>query len=191
MNVVIVHGCPSSKKEEKDQTYFKHWIPWTRRKLEEKGIKVETPLMPEPWHPDYKRFKEVFDKCDVNENTILVGHSCGSAFLVRWLGDTGKKARKLVMVAPWKKERKEGDSWRQKFYGYDIDPSVKNRVGEIVMFTSDNEDPKGKESLKIFHNALGGKVIDLPNHGHYCEDDMGTDKFPELVEEICRSAKKK
>ncbi len=35
------------------------------------------------------------------------------------------------------------------------------------MFTADDEDPEGKESLKIYHNALGGDVIELKNHGHY------------------------
>ena len=70
------------------RTYDKHWIQWTREALLEKGIKVETPLMPEPWAPNYEAFKKKFETLDVLENTVLVGHSCGCAFLVRWLGES-------------------------------------------------------------------------------------------------------
>ncbi|KKP27340.1 MAG: hypothetical protein UR15_C0035G0009 [Parcubacteria group bacterium GW2011_GWA2_31_28] len=52
------------------------------------------------------------------------------------------------------------------------------------MFTSNDEKDDGKESLKIFHNALGGEIINLQNHGHYCSWNMGTEEFPELLEKI-------
>lgn len=33
----------------------------------------------------------------------------------------------------------------------------------------------------IFHQALGGEIIELKEHGHYILDHMGTEKFPELL----------
>ena len=36
--------------------------------------------MPEPWKPDYEKFKKEFGKYKVSKNTILIGHSCGCAF---------------------------------------------------------------------------------------------------------------
>lgn len=187
-NIIIIHGCPSDKKRAMDpetRTYDKHWIPWIRNELERKGIKVETPLMPAPWAPDYEKFKAEFEKCEVTENTILVGHSCGCAFLVRWLGETKKKVLKLILVAPWKIPD-EDDEFRKSFYTYPIDETIKSRVGEIIMFTADDEGADGKESLKIFHEALGGEVIELKNHGHYTMGDMGTSEFPELLETIIK-----
>jgi predicted alpha/beta hydrolase family esterase len=139
--------------------------------------------MQEPWHPAYEKFRLEFEKCQVTENTILIGYSYGSAFLVRWLGETKQKIRKLIMVAPWKKS-KENDRYRDEFYGYSIDPGIKERVKETVMFTADHEYEDGKESLMIFHKHLGGKIIELKGRGHYTKDDMGTEEFPELLEEI-------
>lgn len=55
---------------------------------------------------------------------------------------------------------------------------------EIVMFTADDEEENGKKSLKIFHDALGGKIIELQSRGHYVLDDMGTEEFPELLSSI-------
>lgn len=168
---------------ESTRTYDKHWMPWLKRNLVTAGLPTEAPLMPEPWQPNYQKFKAEFEKHTINENTILIGHSCGSAFLVRWLGETKKKVQKLVLVAPWKIPDEE-DGARKLFYTYPIDESIKSRVGEILMFTADNEENDGKESLKMFHKALGGEVTELQGRGHYTLGDMGTEEFPELLEKL-------
>ena len=185
-NCIIIHGCPSDAEKAMNpetRTYDKHWIPWLKRNLVAAGIETETPLMPDPWEPNYQKFKAEFEKYEVSENTILVGHSCGSAFLVRWLGETKRKIFKLILVAPWKIPDKD-DEFRKEFYTYSIDESIKSRVIEIVMFTADDEEGEGKESLKFFNQALGGAVIELKGHGHYTLGDIGTEEFPELLEKI-------
>jgi predicted alpha/beta hydrolase family esterase len=183
--VIIIHGCPDKEEERspESRTYDKHWISWLKKELISQDIETETPLMPEPWAPDYEKFREEFEKYKVTENTILIGHSCGCAFLVRWLGDTKKKISKLILVAPWKIPD-ENDEARIKFYTYPIDETIKERVREIIMFTADNEEDDGKKSLQIFHDALGGKIIELKGRGHYTFSSMGTTEFPELLEII-------
>lgn len=166
-----------------NRTAHKHWIPWIKQQLITRGIPTETPLMPDSWAPDYEKFKSVFERYTVNDDTILVGHSCGCAFLVRWLGDTKRAISTLILVAPWKIPD-DTDPIRRAFYAYDIDASIRSRVGNIILFTSDNEEEGGKESLRLFHHALGGNVIELPAHGHYTMDDMGTEEFPELLTAI-------
>jgi len=163
-------------------TFDKHWIPWIAKSLNAQGILTTVPLMPEPWKPNYEEYKKEFEKQEVNENTILIGHSCGSAFLVRWLGDSKQKVAKLILVAPWKIAGEK--SLKKAFYEYLIDETIKSRVGKIVMFTADNEEDVGKESLKIFHSALGGKIVNLKSRGHYTMEDMKTEEFPELLNEV-------
>ncbi len=187
-NCIIIHGCPGTKEETFSPATRKfngHWMPWTKRTLIAAGIPTETPLMPAPWAPVYEHFRSAFEKYPVDENTILVGHSCGCAFLVRWLGETKRKIAKLILVAPWKVS-KPGDEGRDAFYHYAIDPTIKERVGEIVMFTADNESDAGKESLQEYHNALGGTIIELKDRGHYIYDHMGTEEFPELVRVVMK-----
>ena len=53
-----------------------------------------------------------------------------------------------------------------------IDETIKEMVNEIIIFTADDDDPNEKESLRIFHKSLRGKIIDLKNHGHYRLCDM-------------------
>ncbi len=183
---IIIHGCPSDAEKVMNpltRTYDKHWIPWTKQQLISKGIKIETPLMPEPLEPNYDKFKKEFEKYNVNKNAILIGHSCGCAFLVRWLGETKQRVNKLILVAPWKIPDKN-DKFRKEFYIYSIDKTIKDRVNKIVMFTADDEEEDGKKSLKIYNESLGGKIIELKGHGHYTLEDMKTEEFPELIKEI-------
>jgi len=141
--------------------------------------------MPEPWEPSYDAFKTEFAKHLVDEESILVGHSCGTTFLTRWLRETKQKVAKLILVAPWCIADKD-DAARKEFYEQPIDESIKNRVGEIIIFTSDDEREDGKKSTKIFHDKLGGDVVELKGHGHYTMGDMGTTEFPELLEVILK-----
>ena len=192
VDCIILHGCPSDEEKAMDserRTYDKHWIPWLKNKLKENKIEVSTPLMPKTWSADYESWRDEFDKLQINEETILIGHSCGAAFLVRYLGDTKKKVKKLILVAPWKIPD-ENNEIEKKFYNYAINDSVKSQVGEIVIFTSDDEEEDGKKSAKIFHEALDGKIIELKNHGHFTLGDMGTEEFPELFYEFLKGKTK-
>lgn len=187
LNCIIIHGCPLSKEiamNPKTRTFDKHWMPWVKRELISRGIKTETPLMPNPWRPIYEDFKKEFEKYEVNENTILIGNSCGCSFLVRWLGESKQKIKKLILVAPWKIPQKVVNGADIDFYAYPIDETIKSRIDEITMFTSNNEAEDGKKGLIMYHDKLGGKIINLKNHGHYLFKHMGTEEFPELLEEV-------
>lgn len=174
---IIVHGCPSTSL---DASYNQHWIPWTKNTLEQHGIKTHTPMMPSPWEPSYEKFKKEFEKNKIDSNTILIGHSCGCAFLIRWLGDSNHKIEKLILVAPWK-INDEGDVFREHFYSFEINPEIKKRVKKIIYFTANNEEDAGKKSLKMYHDILGGEIVTIPNYGHFTLNEMKTEKFPELI----------
>jgi len=185
-NVLILHGCPfyaEMAMDPQSRTYDKHWLPWLRDRLVSGGLKAVMPLMPSPWQPDYEKFKIEIEKNSVTPETVLVGHSCGCAFFVRWLGETKRQVGKLILVAPWKIPDRSNLA-SVAFYSYDIDRTIKDRVGEVVIFTSDNEERDGKLSVRLFHDSLGGRIIELPGRGHYTQGDMGTVEFPELLREI-------
>ncbi len=182
-NCVIIHGCPSDVEKAMNpetRTHDKHWIPWIKENLIKAGIETRVPLMPDPWNPEYEKFKSAFEENQINKQTILIGHSCGCAFLVRWLGESKQEISKLILVAPWKIPDAD-DPRRKAFYLYPIDPTIKSRVKKIILFTSDDEEDDGKESVKLFHDALDGEIIELKGRGHYTMGDMGTEIFPELL----------
>lgn len=185
-NCIIVHGCEYDEQNSvklAQRTAENHWTVWVREELIARGIPAQTPLLPESWAPEYDTFTAEFEKYEITEHTVLVGHSCSCAFLVRWLGETKRRIAKLILVAPWKVF--DGtDAGRVSFYSYDIDPTIVDRVGEIIMFTADNESDDGKRSLQIFHDALGGRIILLDGKGHYRTSQWGKSAFPELIDVI-------
>lgn len=158
-------------------------MPWLKEQLSARGISAQIPEMPAPYAPVYEDWQKTIERLEIGPETVLIGHSCGCAFLVRWLGDSKRKIDKLILVAPWKIARK-GNKEKEAFYDYPVDGGIQSRVNKIAMFTADNEVAWGKESLKIFHDALGGKVIELKGRGHYTQEEMKTDEFPELLEEV-------
>ena len=178
-NCVIIHGSPN---DSLDDEFDKHWMPWIQKELELHGIRTVVPRMPNPSEPSYEAYKREFQKNKIGKNTILIGHSRGCAFLVRWLGETKQNVEKLILVAPYKLV--VGDNkFKKDFSDFEIDESIHDRAEEIIIFTSDDEEKAGKDSVKIYHSALGGKIIELKGRGHYTRVDMGTERFPELLDE--------
>ena len=179
-NVIVIHGCPS---DEKDSEFAGHWMPWLKKELEAKGFDITIPIMPTPWKPEYKKWKEEFEKLSITEHTTLIGHSCGAAFLVKWLSDTGKKVKKLILVGPAKIPDPMGDK-RIQLYDFEIDEKLREHVEQVVIFTSDTELERHRKSAQLYHEKLGGKYHELPKMGHYTLEDMGTAEFPELLKEV-------
>jgi len=184
---VIVHGSPTKDRTRQKSfipQHKSHWLPWIKGKMEDKGIKVFSPEMPTPWAPEYDEWKKIMDKYDVGEDSILIGHSAGGAFMVRWLSETKKKIRKLILVSPGKSghERKKELT---KFYGKGNYGKIKENVGEIVIFTADDDLEYHIPVAHEYESELGGKLFHYgKGYGHFTESGMGKKEFPELLNEV-------
>lgn len=179
--IVVVHGCTD---DEGDDTIMDHWHPWLENELKNRDIIVDRPALPCPWNPSYEEWKKTFEKIGIDEKSIVVAHSCGAAFSVRWLGENNKKIAKLILVAPWIVGSKDYSDGENDLYKFDINKDINNRIGEIIIFTSDNERKAGKESVEIYEKNLKARIIEIKNHGHFIESHMETNEFPELLSEI-------
>jgi predicted alpha/beta hydrolase family esterase len=183
-NCIIIHGGPlTDTPENPPNLHTLYWHPWTKNELSKHSIETHIPAMPNPWNPKYDEYKGHMDSLPVSEDSVLIGHSRGVAFLLRWLGDTKQKVQKLIMVAP-NLRTESGDDELQSFYDFNLDTSIKELVAERVVFTSENDDLENMESAKLLADILDCKVINLPEHGHFITEEMGGNEFPELIAEI-------
>jgi len=188
MNCIIVHGSNSTEKSSKKSPpeNERHWKPWLKKELEKRGINVSNELYPKDWIPDYGKWKKVFEKNKIDENTILIGHSAGGGFLVRWLDETKKRVKKLILVSP-EKSGKARNPARARLYGEKTIKNISNLVSEgILIFTSNNDLPSHIVAAKEYEKELPAKVIFLKNHGHFTLGDMGTEEFPELIDAVIK-----
>jgi len=185
-NVIVVHGSPSEDRtREKDYVLDskKSWIGWIKKELEKKGVSCFCPQMPLPWNPKYSEWKKEFEKISIDENSVLVGHSAGGGFLVRWLGEEKKKVRKLILVSPGK----VGKSDRLKaFYGNKFYQEVKELVKEkIVIYTSKDDLDYHIISAKEYAEEFKGSLVEFGNgYGHFTSKTLVGKEFSELLNEI-------
>src|SRR5262249_46975692 len=136
---IIVHGMPSKEEYLKEGTAAKNWwFPWLVDELKKSGIDAHAPEMPEPYAPDYEKWRAVFEQFPINEDTILVGHSAGGGFLARWLSENKVKVGKVALVAPWIDPT---HAWAPKMFNdLQIDPEVASRTqGMFDLYSTDDE----------------------------------------------------
>ena len=183
---LILHGKPSKEEyfdPESPSPSNGHWLPWIQRQLLLKGILSQTPELPEPYEPSYEKWRDVFERFEVNNNTILIGHSCGAGFLVRWLSENNVNVGKVALVAPWLDPTKELNTG---FFNFDIDSDLVSRTdGLTAMYSTD--DPI--EGIHTTTDLLKEKLKDarfqeFSNKGHFCFCDMHTKEFPELLSAV-------
>lgn len=181
---IILHGRPG-----KDNEYFvdaypsasnSHWIPWLQNQLLIAGHDAQTPEMFNAFQPDYSIWQHEFERHLVGEPPILVGHSAGGGFLVRWLSehpDVGVK--KLALVAPW---LDPDDDLGNDFFDFTIDDAIAERTEELHIFSSSDDDTDITTSVETLITHFPTAIHHQYNNmGHFCLENMRTDTFPDLL----------
>lgn len=186
---IILHGMPS--KEEyynvaiEDSPSNSHWIPWLQHELCMRDIIAQTPEMPRPYKPDYDIWKNEFERLVPDNNTLLVGHSCGGGFIIRWLSENPQNmVAKVVLVAPWLDiEKKAGQMFD---FSINQDIAVQSTKGVNSLYST-NDGPELKSSLEYLRqNTKDFRYHEFINYGHFTLSAMKTRQFPELLQ-ICLS----
>jgi predicted alpha/beta hydrolase family esterase len=187
-NAIILHGKPG-KKEYYDpkvpSASNNHWFPWLQKQLLVHGIVAYTPEVPNSWKPHYPTWKEEFERFEITPETVLVGHSCGGGFLVRWLSENKSiKAGKVVLVAPWFDPDREDTT---DFFEFTMDPNLTDRTESITIFNSDGDEESVQKTVKTIRESIKDiNYREFHNYGHFCRKDLKTEEFPEVLEEVLK-----
>ena len=181
---IIIHGMPDKKgyyNPDADAESNCHWLPWIQRQLIIKDILAQTPEMPVPYEPEYQAWKEMFERFQLDEDTILIGHSCGGGFIIRYLSENDIHIGKVVLVAPWIDPDK---TLTNGMFDFTIDPNIVSKTKGITIFESTNDMKSVQDSIEKLKNEIKDiKVVTFKDYGHFCYKNMNTAKFPELLEE--------
>ncbi len=179
----ILHGMPT-REEYKDPNRPAssncHRVPWLQRQLTLNDICTQTPEMPIPYNPEYTAWKKVFEGCPLDEHTILVGHSCGGWFILRYLSEHDIKVGKVILVAPWIDTTHELDTG---MFDFILDNNIIHKTKNIVLFESTDDEYEVQESIQIIKQHLPSITVKtFEDYGHFCIEDLKTEAFPELLE---------
>lgn len=182
-NALIVHG--SLDQEE----YFNNsypspsnswFIPWLQKQLLLKDILTQTPEMPTPYRPEYTEWKKVIEQYPISSSTILIGHSCGAGFLLKWLGESKIKVRKLILVAPWL----DIGNTTNNLLNFELDPKIIELNSNMhVLISEDDYEENVQESTKLIIDTYNKITVHrFTNRGHFT--GLENTEIPELLQ-IC------
>lgn len=186
-NAIILHGGPS-KKEYYDpkapSMSNAHWLPWLQAQLLKHDIPAATPEVPRSFDRNWQVWLKEVERFDIGPETILVGHSTGAGFWIKYLSiNKNLKVDKVILVAPWLDP--DHDKTKDFFDDFEIDPDFPSRTKGVTIFNSDNDQESVQKTVKIVRT----KVKDLAyrefhSYGHFCIGDLKTTEFPELLEAL-------
>ena len=93
MNFFIIHGIYGHPEE--------NWFPWLKKELEKEGHEVTVPKFPTPIGQTLESWIKIIKKYEdkINDDTIMIGHSLGAAFILNYLEQADREIRTAVLVS--------------------------------------------------------------------------------------------
>ncbi|MBP5343534.1 MAG: alpha/beta hydrolase [Alphaproteobacteria bacterium] len=179
-NALILHGT-CDKDEYFDLSYpslsNSHWFPWLQKQFLCHDILCQTPEMPKAYHPNYSDWKETFERVYNKDVKIIIGHSAGAGFMLKWLqNNPDVKLEKLILVAPWLDPDKEYGN----FLDFQMNKAALNNIKKVVLFYSSDDEKEiinSVDQILSFYKNI--KVQSFEDKGHFVYSTIGS-TFSEL-----------
>ena len=175
--VIIVHGYTASPQ--------KNWFPWLKAELGSLGASVYIPEMPESSSPNPDKWQQCLTdlSADIDENTLLIGHSLGCVTVLRFLEQVLAENQKVggyILVSGFDSEQDtlpELASHTQYKLNYD---ALINASDKRISIISSNDEIVSPSSSKRLANSLKTDIFVEDNAGHFL-DREGYTEFPFLL----------
>jgi len=184
MNIVFCNGVmPPEMDWETREIYMGGWKYWLQFMSEKQhDIIMQIPMFPHA-HAllmKYDEWEKIMDFQDINENTILIGHSAGGGFVLKYIATHPElKIKQAILVAPWIDASHEQPNG---FYnGFKLNNDIVNQTKDgIDMLISSNDMIDIKNSTdKIEKEIPNIRVHKFENRGHFTDSQL-----PEILDII-------
>ncbi len=176
-NVFIIHGSYGHPNE--------NWFPWLRSELEKLDCKVFTPKFPTPDNQSIKSWLKTFEdyKKHMDENSIVIGHSLGPAFLMSIIEKLDKPIKAAFFVSGFLKLKNNleiNKSFTDRNFNW---KKIRNNCKGFYVFHSDNDPHIPLNKAQKLAKNLGVDLIIVKGAGHFNEK-TGYTRFDLLLEKI-------
>lgn len=179
MNFFIIHGVYANPEA--------NWFPWLKKELEAQGYEVIVPKFPTPLDQSLESWFRVISQYEnkISEETILIGHSLGAAFILTYLERTNKKIKAAILAAGFHKLLgSQYDEINKTFVDKQFDwEKIKQSCGKFFVFASNNDSYIPLEIGQDLAKNLNAELNIVSNGGHL-NKEAGYDDFPLLLKTI-------
>ena len=197
INVIIIHGAYGHPEE--------NWFGWLKRELQKIEVACYVPALPTPenqnpssWieafnlHFSWKAAKSLRDggynlnqSCGsfIHAHTVMIGHSLGAAFILRWLEKHDVDLFASILVGAFLGEVgfKQFDSINQPFFetpfSWEI---IRKRSRQFFCYHGENDPYVSRNNFDFIAEHLDARKIILANAGHM-NTASGYSQFPQLL----------
>lgn len=165
MNVIIVHGAFGYPTE--------NWFDWLRRELEFENIPCLVPTMPTPIDQSLATWLSAFSlqsKHAITGKTILIGHSLGTTFLLRWLEQNPTMVNSVFLVGGFieKIGKPTFDILNHSFISEKFNWSLLRKSGnQFVSYYGNNDPYVTRVAFNDIAKNLCARKIIVANAGHF------------------------
>ncbi len=179
---VIVHGSYGYPE--------RNWFPWLKEEIEKLGHRAIVPRFPTPEGQNFENWKQIFlaQAGQLDDATILIGHSVGAGFILSLLDDlsTNDRIRAAFLVAGFTGTLglPDYDEINATFVGRSFNwQGIKQHCQDFFVING-SDDPyvpleKGRQiadSLSVTHELIAG--------GGHLNQDAGFTTFPLLLDKV-------
>jgi len=177
MKAFIIHGTYGNSDE--------NWFPWLKEQLEKERYQVFIPKFPTPEEQSLDNWKKVLNEYpDIDNNTILIGHSLGPAFILDILEKNKAKAAFFVSGFIGLLDNEKFDVINRSFTDRNFNwEAIKENCPKFVMFHSNNDPYVPLKKAEELAQLLGIGVNVISDAGHF-NKSSGYTTFPQLLETI-------
>lgn len=148
---------------------------------------MEVPKFPTPKNQNLIAWFEVFNQYEkyMDKDTILIGHSLGSAFILNLLEKKNKKVKSAYLISPYYKliGNDYFDTISKTFMKKFKWELIKKNCNNFFVYHSDNDIYLPVSISEELTNKLNGELKIIKDGGHL-NKKAGFTKFEVLLEDI-------
>jgi predicted alpha/beta hydrolase family esterase len=180
-NVMIMHGAFGHPHE--------NWFPWLKEEVNLLGKPCYVPCFPTPEGQHLDRWITLFNQFyrnHIHEKTILIGHSLGAVFLLRWLEKHEAYPAAVILVGTFL-----GNTGIEKFDLINKDffdhpflwEKIKCKTPTFICYHGDNDPYVKRPCFDYVSRQLNAKKIIISQGGHL-NAAAGFFNFPQLRQQL-------
>lgn len=183
-NLVVIHGVNGGINET--------FGPYLEEEVKSRGINYYAPEFPVKKEATYEKWAEVldgiFEQGLIDENTIIVAHSLGNIFIVRYLLSKKQSIGLYIGLAGFadykSNERKDLEEIVNNFkIPVENIKNVIRLMPKRFSLYSDNDHILKQEDMEAFANLINSNKVFIPNIGHMGKKS-GIKEIPQIIEII-------
>lgn len=177
----MIHGAYGYPEE--------NWFGWLKRKLMALNIECHVPHLPTPKDQHLEKWLQVFaQQCQpfIHTQTILVGHSLGAAFILRWLERYPSMLKSVILVGAFigTVGEEKFDAINNSFFKNSFDwQQIRQCALDFTCYHANNDPYVPREDFDFISRQLNAKKIVISKAGHF-NRTSGYFQFPHLLNQL-------